>query len=43
MARKLVQGDKVPPLALNMVDGAAWSVPDDIPGRYLAVLFYRGN
>lgn len=40
---KLVQGDKLPDLTLNLIDGSTLTLPKDMPGRYLALLFYRGN
>jgi len=40
---KLVQGDKLPQLTLNLIDGSAITLPDDMPGRYLVLLFYRGD
>ena len=43
MADKLVQGDKLPRLKLNLIDGGTMVLPDDMPGRYLALLFYRGD
>lgn len=43
MSTKLVQGDKMPPLALNLVHGGRLNLPDEIPGRYLALLFFRGT
>ena len=43
MAKKLVQGDKLPPITLNLIDGRKLSLPTELPGRYLALLFYRGT
>ncbi len=43
MAQKLMQGDKLPPISLKLIDGATLSLPDQLPGRYLALLFYRGT
>ena len=43
MPHKLIQGDKLPPLKLNLIDGRTISLPDELPGRYLALLFYRGH
>ncbi len=43
MARKLIQGDKLPAITLNLLDGRSVTLPGDLPGRYLALLFYRGN
>jgi len=42
MNAKLQQGDRLPPLALNLIDGGALSLPSDLSSRYLALLFYRG-
>lgn len=43
MADKLVQGDKLPQFKLNLIDGNTMVLPDDMQGRYLALLFYRGD
>ena len=43
MANKLVQGDKLPQITFNLIDGGTMTLPDEMPGRYLALLFYRGN
>ena len=43
MAKKLVQGDKIPAIVLNLIDGRSLSLPNELPGRYLALLFYRGT
>lgn len=43
MAKKLMQGDKLPPITLKLIDGRTLSLPDELPGRYLALLFYRGT
>ena len=43
MSGKLVQGDRFPSLTLNLIDNGSLNLPDDIPGRYLALLFYRGE
>ena len=40
---KLQQGDKFPSLALNLISGGTLRLPDEMPSRYLAVLFYRGH
>ncbi len=39
----LIQGDTLPRVTLNLIDGGTITLPDDISGRYLALLFYRGN
>ena len=43
MQQKLIQGDKLPRLKLNLVDGREINLPEEFKGRYLALLFYRGN
>ena len=43
MADKLQQGDRFPPLTLNLIDGGSIRIPDDLSGRYTALLFYRGH
>jgi peroxiredoxin len=43
MAEKLVQGNRLPPITLTLIDGTALTLPDQLPGRYLALLFYRGT
>ncbi len=40
---KLMQSDKIPPLTLRLVDGGTLSLPEELPGRYLALLVYRGH
>ena len=40
---KLQQADKFPSLALNLISGERLLLPDEMPSRYLAVLFYRGH
>ena len=39
---KLQQGDKFPELTLNLLGGGTLCLPDQMPTRYLALLFYRG-
>ncbi len=43
MSDKLTQGDKLPKMVLNTIDGQTLTIPDGTPGRYLVLLFYRGN
>ena len=43
MTEKLVQGDRFPKIELDLIDGSTMSLPGDVPGRYLALLFYRGE
>ena len=40
---KLVQGDKIPQITFDLIDGRSITLPDEFPSRYLALLFYRGN
>lgn len=40
---KLQQADKFPSLTLNLISGDTLRLPDEMPSRYLAVLFYRGH
>ena len=40
---KLQQGDRFPSITLNLVSGGQVNLPQDMPGRYAAVLFYRGH
>ena len=42
MAEKLVQGDRLPTMELSLTDGSTLALPGDVPGRYLALLFFRG-
>ncbi len=43
MGEKLQIGDKLPPLQLKLLDGGSLNVPEDMTGRYLILLFYRGH
>ncbi len=43
MAEMLQQGDRFPTLTFNLLDGSAMTVPDDLPSRYAAIIFYRGH
>ena len=43
MAQKLMQGDRLPGLTLRLIDGGTLELPTALPGRYLALLFYRGH
>ena len=42
MPEKLVQGDRLPTIELALTDGSTLALPDEVPGRYLALLFFRG-
>jgi peroxiredoxin len=43
MGEKLQQGDRLPKITLQMLDGSKLTLPDDAPTRYTALLFYRGH
>ena len=43
MRQRLLQGDRFPKITLNLTDGATITLPDQAPGRYFALLFYRGE
>ena len=43
MGEKLQQGDRFPPLTLKLTSGESVRIPEEIPSRYAAVLFYRGH
>ena len=43
MGEKLQQGDRFLSLTLKLVSGKTVRIPDDMPGRYVALLFYRGH
>ena len=43
MTLQLQQGDHFPSLPFKLVSGENITIPDDIPTRYAAVLFYRGH
>lgn len=43
MPHKLQQGDKLPPITLRLIDGGTLKLPEESPGRYVALLFYRGH
>ena len=43
MGEKLQQGDRFPSLTLKLVQGGTMRLPDEMPTRYVAVLFYRGH
>jgi hypothetical protein len=43
MPEKLQQGDRIPNVVLNLLDGGTLTLPDDAPSRYTAILFYRGH
>ena len=43
MGQMLQQGYKFPSMELTLTDGSKFRIPEDMPGRYAAVLFYRGH
>ncbi|MCZ6788606.1 MAG: hypothetical protein O7D33_01460 [Chloroflexi bacterium] len=43
MPNKLMQRDSLPEITLNVIDGRTLTLPDEMVGRYLVLLFYRGN
>jgi peroxiredoxin len=43
MGDKLQQGERFPALTLKQVDGTTVKFPAEMPGRYAALLFYRGH
>jgi hypothetical protein len=43
MAEKLQQADRFPSLALKLLDGGTIRIPEEMPGRYAVLLFYRGH
>ena len=43
MAEKLQQGDRLPNVTLQLVDGGTITLPDDAPTRCTALLLYRGH
>ena len=42
MPEKLVQGDRFPTVELALADGSTLTLPEQAPGRYFVLLFYRG-
>ena len=40
---KLQQGDRLPSISLKLISGDTLTLPDDMPSRYLALLFYRAH
>ena len=43
MGEKLQQGEGLPRVTLQMLDGGTVTLPDDAPTRYIALLYYRGH
>lgn len=42
MSEKLIQGDRFPKIEFDLTDGSTITLPDQVPGRCLAPLIYRG-
>ena len=42
MPTKLQQGDRLPPMIFNLVDGDQLHLPQGMASRYVALLFFRG-
>jgi hypothetical protein len=43
MLEKLQQGERFPQMTFRLVTGETLRLPDGLPSRYLALLFYRGH
>ncbi|HLF04259.1 MAG TPA: hypothetical protein VI855_03490 [Dehalococcoidia bacterium] len=43
MGEKLQQGDRFPSLTLKLAGGSTVKFPAEMPGRYAALLFFRGH
>ena len=43
MVEMLKQGDHFPSVTLKLLDGGTITIPDEMPGRYVLLLFYRGH
>ncbi len=43
MGQKLQQGDRFPAMTLKLLGGGAIKLPEELPARYMALLFYRGH
>ena len=43
MGEKLQQGERFPSITLKLVSGETVTLPDQMPSRYVALLFYRGH
>jgi len=43
MTQKLTQGQRLPSVELSILDGRTLAIPANAPGRYFALLFYRGH
>ena len=40
---KLQQGDRLPSITLKVIGGDTLTLPEQMPSRYLALLFYRAH
>ena len=40
---KLQQGERFPALSFKLLSGGTVTLPEEMPSRYLALLFYRGH
>ena len=40
---KLQQGDRLPSITLKLIGGDTLALPEQMPSRYLALLFYRAH
>ena len=43
MGDKLQQGDRLPSITLDLIDGDSITLPQEVDSRYVALLFYRGH
>ena len=43
MGEKLRQGDRFPSVVLKLATGGSVRIPEEMPSRYAAVLYYRGH
>jgi len=43
MAKQLNPGDVFPEYKVQIVDGPALEIPNDLRGEYSVILFYRGG
>ena len=40
---KLQQGDRMPSITFDIIGGETLTLPEQMPTRYLALLFYRAH
>ena len=43
MAQQLSMGDSFPEYTVDIADGTTLKIPQDLPGEYKVLLFYRGE